>query len=192
LLVEKASIKTMHVILIYLGILVGVFFEGELIMISSIIAAFQGYLNPWVVIAIGITGTFFSDFFYFSLGKKKGAQLIERKNKLKLQMEKIGAKIHKFPFLIFMSYRFMYGFRVVTPLVIGTSNFHTGRFIINSFSSILLWATAYSLVGYFLGSYIISKLSHIEHIEMYIVVVLVIVASVFILIKRRKMKKSQI
>jgi membrane protein DedA with SNARE-associated domain len=183
--------ETMHVIFIYLGILIGVVFEGEMIMISSIIAAHHGYLNLWIVIALGITGTFFADFFYFLLGKKKGRQLVERKEKIKNRMNSIRHKMKKNSFLVFLSYRFMYGFRSITPLIIGTSNFHTRRFLLNSFFSILLWATTYSLLGYFLGSYIKSELGHIQHIEKYIIAFFILAGIGIIIIRKRIMKKRE-
>ena len=64
----------MHIIFIYISILVGIFLEGEIIMISSIIAAHHGYLNIWIVLIIGIVGTYFSDVFYFLIGKPRGAR----------------------------------------------------------------------------------------------------------------------
>ena len=42
----------MHVILIYLGIFCGIFIEGEMVMITSVIAAHHGHLNLWIVMAI--------------------------------------------------------------------------------------------------------------------------------------------
>jgi len=53
----------MHIILIYAGIFAGIFFEGEMVMISSVIAAHHGYLKLWIVITIGLVGTFSSDSF---------------------------------------------------------------------------------------------------------------------------------
>jgi membrane protein DedA with SNARE-associated domain len=53
----------MHVIFIYFGILFGISLEGEMIMLSSVIAAHHGYLNFWIVLSIGIIGTYCSDFF---------------------------------------------------------------------------------------------------------------------------------
>ncbi len=61
----------MHLILIYIGIFCGIFFEGEMVMITSVIAAHHGHLKLWIVIAIGLTGTYCSDSFYFFLGRKK-------------------------------------------------------------------------------------------------------------------------
>jgi membrane protein DedA with SNARE-associated domain len=62
----------MSAVLVYLGILAGIFFEGEMTMISSVIAGHKGYLNLSIVIALGITGTIASDVVYFFLGRKKG------------------------------------------------------------------------------------------------------------------------
>ena len=59
----------MHLIIIYTGILIGIVLEGEMIMMSSLIAAHSGYLNLWMVIVIGFTGTLASDWFYFFMGR---------------------------------------------------------------------------------------------------------------------------
>jgi len=64
----------MHIILAYIGMFCGIFLEGEMVMISSVIAAHHGYLNFWLVIPIGIIGTYTSDCFYFFLGKKRGRE----------------------------------------------------------------------------------------------------------------------
>ncbi len=47
----------MHYILIYAGILVGIVLEGEMIMLSSVIAAHRGFLNLWMAMGIGFAGT---------------------------------------------------------------------------------------------------------------------------------------
>jgi len=61
-----------HLILIYIGILFGILLEGEMIMLSAIIAAHRGYLHIWIVIAIGFFGTLSGDWFYLFIGKRKG------------------------------------------------------------------------------------------------------------------------
>jgi len=119
----------MHIVLIYLGILLGIFIEGEMIMISSVIAAHHGYLNLWLVVFLGIIGTYGSDFFYFSLGRKRGKDWLNEKQKFEIKAEIIDKKIQKYPILIFMGYRFLYGFRTIVPLVIGTSKIKTRTFI---------------------------------------------------------------
>jgi membrane protein DedA with SNARE-associated domain len=180
----------MHIVIIYLGIFFGVFLEGEMIMLSSIIAAHHGYLNIWLVIGIGIIGTFSSDCFYFNLGRKKGKVLLNKSQKIKDKAHLVDRKLEKYPILIYLFYRFMYGFRSITPMVIGTSKTKTRTFLFYSSICIILWASLYTILGYMFGQFIKSELSYIEHIEKYIIGFLVLIAIVLILIfKVRKQKK---
>ena len=180
----------MHLLLIYIGIFFGIFVEGEMIMISSVIAAHHGYLNLWIVVAIGIAGTYASDSFYFFLGRKRGKAWIEKSDRFKDKAVVLDEKIEKYPLLIFLVYRFMYGFRTVTPLVIGVSKTKTGKFLLLAGISTLIWAAAYCTIGYVFGEVIKSKLHHIENIEKYIIGGLVLVAILLFsgrfLIKRHK------
>ena len=61
----------MHYIITYILLFFGIFFEGELILLSAVIAAHQGLLNIWVVIFVAVIATITSDVFYFNLGKHK-------------------------------------------------------------------------------------------------------------------------
>lgn len=170
----------MHVIFIYLGLLFGIFFEGEMIMISSVIAAHHGYLDLWLVIVIGIVGTFSSDLFYFSLGRKKGKVWLNRNQKIEEKVKFVRKRIEKYPVLIFIIYRFAYGLRSLTPAVIGTSETKERKFIVYSLISIIVWALFYASVGYAFGELIKSQLSHIEHIEKYIIGFLVLAGLIII------------
>ncbi|UBM58296.1 DedA family protein [Marinilongibacter aquaticus] len=179
----------MHLILLYLGILVGVFFEGEMVMLSSILAARHGYLNFWLVLLVGSIGTYITDAFYFTLGRRKGRKWINKKPKLAKKAAIVDHRIHKYPILIFILYRFLYGFRSLTPLVIGTTSIKSSRFFIFSAMSILLWATTYGLLGYFFGKFIETNLSHIAHAEKYIIA-FVLMIGIALLIRRYYTKRK--
>ncbi len=47
----------MYLFFIYAGIFMGIVLEGEMIMLSSLVAAHNGYLNFWMVIGIGFTAS---------------------------------------------------------------------------------------------------------------------------------------
>jgi membrane protein DedA with SNARE-associated domain len=182
----------MHIVLVYIGIFLGIFFEGEMVMISSIIAAHHGYLNLWIVITIGVAGTYISDCFYFFLGRKKGKDWLLKNQKLKGKVSIADRKIKKYPILIFITYRFLYGFRTITPAVIGASNAKTATFLFYAGLSTIIWAATYCTIGYIFGELIKSKLSHIEHIEKYIIGFLVLIGIVLIVINRLKKQKKAI
>jgi membrane protein DedA with SNARE-associated domain len=174
----------MHIIIIYLSILVGTFFEGEMIMLSSVIAAHHGYLNIWLVIIAGAAGTFWADCFYFYLGRKKGLEWLNKKQKIKSKVDFIHKKLDKHSITIFISYRFLYGFRTITPFVIGTSKTKSSTFLIFSILSIIIWALIISSLGYLFGEVIKSKLGYIEHIEKYIIGFLILTGLILILVYR--------
>ena len=181
----------MHLILIYLGIFAGIFFEGEMVMITSVIAAHQGHLKLWIVIAIGLVGTYSSDSFYFFLGRKKGKEWLNKKPRFKDRYVIIDQKLDKYPILIFLVYRFMYGFRTIAPLAIGASNTKTSKFLILSAISTLIWGITYSAIGYIFGEVLKSKFSHIEHIEKYVIGALLILGVViFVIFRLRKRAKK--
>ncbi|HSO86341.1 MAG TPA: DedA family protein [Draconibacterium sp.] len=181
----------MHIVLIYIGVFFGMLFEGEMVMISSMIAAHHGYLNFWMVVAIGMVAVYCADSFYFTLGRKKGEKWLNKNPKLKDKAAIIHRKIEKYPILIFIIYRFTFGLRSITPLVIGTSKTKTSTFLLYSALSIILWATFYASVGYVFGAFIKSQLGYIEHIEKYIIGFLIISGIVLILLVRwRKQKKA--
>jgi membrane protein DedA with SNARE-associated domain len=183
----------MHVIFIYIGIFFGILFEGEMVMISSVIAAHHGYLSLWLVIPIGMIGIYCSDCFYFSLGRKKGKVWLNKNQKFKDKAAIIDRKIEKYPILIFIIYRFTFGLRTITPLVIGTSKTKTSTFLIYSALSITIWATLYASIGYLFGAFIKSELGYIEHIEKYIIAFLILSGILFMLILRLiKQKKTRI
>jgi membrane protein DedA with SNARE-associated domain len=176
--------------MLYIGVFFGMLFEGEMVMISSMIAAHHGYLNFWIVIVIGMVAIYCADCFYFTLGRKKGKKWLNKNPKLKDKAALIDSKLDKYPILIFIIYRFTFGLRTITPLVIGTSKTRTSTFLFYSGMSITIWATVYASIGYLFGAFIKSELSYIEHIEKYIIAFLILSGIIFILalrlIKRRK------
>lgn len=166
-------------------------FEGEMVMITSVIAAHHGHLNLWMVLAIGLTGTYASDSFYFFLGRKKGKEWLQKKAHFKKKYEVIDRKIDRYPILIFLVYRFMYGFRTIAPLAIGMSNTRTSKFLLLSAISTLVWGTTYSAIGYIFGEVLQSKFSHIEHIEKYVIGILLLLGTVvFVIVRVSKNKKK--
>jgi membrane protein DedA with SNARE-associated domain len=181
----------MHVVLIYIGIFCGIFFEGEMVMITSVIAAHHGHLKLWAVIAIGLAGTYGSDSFYFFLGRKRGKDWLNKNARFRDKYKVIDRKIEKYPILIFLVYRFMYGFRTIAPLAIGVSNTRTSRFLILSAISTLVWGVTYIALGYIFGEVLETKFNHIEHIEKYVIGILLLMGLVVFIVYRIRSKKKR-
>lgn len=178
----------MHLFFIYAGILMGIVLEGEMVMLSSVIAAHRGFLNLWMVMGIGFCGTLGSDWFYFFLGRIKGRNWLLNKPKIKEKVEKVTRKLQKYPIIVIMTYRFLYGFRTFTPVIIGASTIKTITFLGISFFSTLIWCLLYGALGYLSGEFIKSRLAHIENIELLVIGVLLL-AGILIYFSRRLRKR---
>ena len=69
----------MHYILTYVLFFFGIFLEGELILLSAVIASHQGLMNIWLVIGIALIATITSDVFYYNLGKHSAEKWLAKK-----------------------------------------------------------------------------------------------------------------
>jgi len=175
--------------LIYLLAFFGVFFEGEFAFVSVIVAAEHQHLQMAPTIILGFFATFSADLFYFYLGRKKGANWLDKNQHISKRVAKSREFIAKKELIILLTYRYLYGFRSLIPLVLGTLNTSPKRFLIFSFFGTLIWTALFATLGIFLNQSIMILMSDIENGEKYIIASLVLIATgiiTFKLIKKRQ------
>ena len=154
-----------------------------MVMLSAVIAAHRGHLNLWIVMAIGFAGTLGGDWGYFFAGRKKGKDWLENKEKFRYKIEIVNRRLQKYPVLVILTYRFLYGFRTIIPVIIGTSSIKTRTFLTLSLLSTLLWCLLYGTLGYISGEIIKTRLAHIENIELVIIGALVLIGILVYVLK---------
>lgn len=165
-----------------------------MVYISAIIAVSHGYLSIYLVITIAIIATICSDLVYFNLGKNRANKLMNNP-KWKTKIEAVNDRLTKHRQLFLVSYRFLYGLRIATPLVLGTQNINTLTFLKYSIISTLIWATLFTFLGLAFGELILTYLNHIKQIEFYIIGGLLFSAIVFLVtrfLKRKTMLKHKL
>lgn len=136
----------------YWALLVGTFFEGETIMILSGFAAHQGHLNVYLVAIIGFTGTFCGDQLWYFIGRQWGTRLVERFPTWKAPTERAYRLLNRYDALFILSFRFIYGVRNVSPVVIGMAGVPVLRYFMLNFLAAAIWAASFALVGYLFGA----------------------------------------
>jgi membrane protein DedA with SNARE-associated domain len=150
----------------YPALLTGALLEGETIVIIAGILAHSGYLQlPWVI-GIAFCGAFFADQFFFQVGKRKGKQFIEKRPNWEPRIDRVRRFLVGYQIIAVLGYRFIYGMRTITPIVIGASGFSTRRFVLLNLCSTLLWAVAISSAGYFFGQVIEAVLRDFRRYEL--------------------------
>ena len=123
----------------YPAIVLGTIVEGETILIMAGMDSSWGYLDLPVIMVMAFIGSFSGDQMFFFLGRHKGHVLLKRHIKWQSRVDRIHERLTRHHDLIILGFRFLYGFRLVTPLILGMDRrIQTRRFVLlNGFSAMV-------------------------------------------------------
>ncbi len=168
----------------------GCLLEGETILMLAGFAAHRGYLDPAWVLAIGASVGFAGDQFYFWLGRRHGAAVLERWPAIARQSGRLERLLQRFHAAVVIGVRFAYGLRIAGPILIGTTNFSRARFALLNSAGALLWSAGFTALGWVFGQAAEAILGRIKHLEGWLMIGLV-VAAIFLLAVRKYRSGSQ-
>jgi membrane protein DedA with SNARE-associated domain len=101
---------------------------------------------------VAFLGGLCGDQLFFFLGRKYGARIIANFPSLQSRIDKVNKLLARFHTWLIFIHRFMYGFRTVTPFVMGISSIPARRFILFDVIAVLAWAALIGTGGYLFGS----------------------------------------
>ena len=155
----------------YSALLIGALLEGETIVIIAGIMAHSGYLQlPWVI-GVAFCGAFCADQFCFQVGRRKGQPYFEKRPQWEPRIDKVRRFLVGYQAVAVLCYRFIYGMRTITPIIIGASGFSTRRFVFLNLCSTFLWAVVVSSAGFFFGNIIEAVINDFQRYELAIMLV---------------------
>jgi membrane protein DedA with SNARE-associated domain len=146
----------------YIALLIGTFMEGEtsILMASSLI--YKGLFSFPLTVLAAFSGSFISDWIYYLIGRLNGKYFLATRPKLSEKVKPVTNFFHRHKFQILFSYRFLYGFRIIIPLVIGMSGLRPLHYLFYSTVTGLLWATTVSTTGYWIGRLLELRIQSFE------------------------------
>lgn len=154
----------------YIALLVGTFFEGETAILVASSLIHKGLFQLPYTIFFAFSGSFISDWIYYLVGRLNGKYFIERKPKLKAMVTPLTNLFNRYQLQLLLSYRFLYGFRVVIPVIFGMSGLSPARYLFFTIVSGLLWATVVSVTGFVVGSFFELDTSSFENNIAYVII----------------------
>ncbi|MCG6976193.1 MAG: DedA family protein [Acidiferrobacterales bacterium] len=170
----------------YAAVGVGAFIEGETLVVLGGLAADRGYLDlPWVIFSAA-TGAVCGDQLFYYFGRIRGRRALERRVSSKRKSEKVFALLDQYQVWFILGFRFLYGFRAISPFIIGVSNISPFRFLVLDIVGATLWATVVSILGYLFGNTIQALFGDIQRYELYVFALLAAVGTVIWLYRFRK------
>src|SRR3990167_8122766 len=113
----------------YPAIFVGAALEGEFVPVLAGLAAYEGYLNLAAVISVGFLGSIFADQLYYLLGQSRGQAFLNNRPRLQKRIGKVLYWIDKHMVIPLVLFRFVYGVRSITPIVLGATGTRYLKFL---------------------------------------------------------------
>ncbi len=135
----------------YPFVLVWTFLEGETLVLFAGFAAAQGLIDPALLLLAAWLGSFAGDQFYFWLGRRYGAALLDRFPPWRHGVDTALRWLERYDTGFILSFRFIYGVRNFSSFAMGLSAVRWDRFFRLNLAAAALWAASFVAVGYFLG-----------------------------------------
>jgi membrane protein DedA with SNARE-associated domain len=173
----------------YPVLLVGTFLEGETIMILGGVAAKMRYLSLELVIACGLIGSLTGDQCYFFLGRHYGKALLVRYPGRQARVERVLQRLERHQNWLLLSFRFMYGLRIITPFAIGLSAISWQRFTLLNIIGAGIWASIIGLAGYYFGGAIETVIGDLRHYELEVMGSIIATAGLIWVVRRYRERR---
>ena len=163
----------------YGALFVGALLEGETLLILAGFAVHQGYLQLHWVILTALLGGFLGDQFYFWVGRWRGAWVLAHFPWLVPAVARTNALIERYPEVLIVVIRFLYGLRTVGPFAIGMSAVRAWRFVLFNALGAAIWAVAIGGAGYLFGHAMEVWLNNLQRAEKVLLLVLLLGGVIF-------------
>lgn len=140
----------------YISVFLGSMIEGESIIFAAGLLAREGYLSIYKVTLIAFVGTLVADQGLYFVGHYYGKAFLEKFPSTQAKAERAFRLLHRYNNLFILSFRFIYGIRILSPLVIGASGIPIKRFVILNFIAAVIWSVSSCVAAYYLAQLLID------------------------------------
>jgi membrane protein DedA with SNARE-associated domain len=170
----------------YWTLLVWTFLEGETVVIIAGILAQQGYMDPKLIAICAFCGSCSSDQLMFLLGKYKGPAVLSRFPRLARNADRAERLIRKYETPLILGFRFVYGVRNVTPIMLGINKVNHLKFLALNVIGAGVWAVTFTWGGFFFGKLFETVMHEAAHMALYLLAVAAVIAGLVWYVRQRR------
>lgn len=174
----------------YIAVFLGSLVEGESVIFVACLMAQLGYLSLIKIMIIAFTGTLFADQTLYYIGRYYGPALIQRFHSLHAPANRAFKLLHSWDLWFILSFRFIWGIRTISPIVIGSSGITPQRYTPLNFIAAVIWTLISCIGGYFLAG-ILEEIG-LRMIKRYFGIFTLVIIAIFLLfiLAKRLLKKK--
>lgn len=174
----------------YWVILIWTLFEGETIVIIAGVLSQSHALNPWIIALCAFCGSFTIDQVTFSIGRYKGEALLHQFPSLEHSVEKVRVLLKKYDTILILCFRFIYGVRNVTPILLGVSGVSHKKFFFLNMIGALAWALSFTFGGVVLGKAFLHIIDKFGIGALIVIIVAIAVVAGYFFLKSRGVRSK--
>jgi membrane protein DedA with SNARE-associated domain len=146
-----------------IGIFLGAGFEGQTAVIVGGLLARQHILQLWLVLLSATAGSGVVDQLLFVAGRRFRSHRWVARATRQIAFARALTFIERFPISYILTFRFIFGLRVASPIAIGVSQVPTLRFTVLNILGAVIWATGFTMLGFIFGEAVHNLLGHGHH-----------------------------
>ena len=174
----------------YLVILVWTFLEGETCVIVAGMFADRLGLNLWLIALSAFIGSFAIDQIMFALGKYKGESVLAYFPRVAKNVDKAARLFKKYDTALILGFRFIYGVRNVTAILLGVSKVSHVKFFALNFIGAGVWALTFTFGGYYVGRAFLKVASAVGQGILSVIALALVITGLVWYIRSRRAAKS--
>lgn len=178
-----------------MGLFLGAGVEGEAVVVTGGVLAQRHLIPLWAAMLASATGSCIVDQIWFFLGRYCRRYAWVQKILRKPTAARAVDFVTRYPRRFVFGFRFVYGLRTVSPIVIGTTTIPIRTFVVLNVLAAAIWGPLFTLVGYAFGRAAETMLGHVQSIGPYVLgglaILLVAVAGGIALWRRQSASPSE-
>jgi membrane protein DedA with SNARE-associated domain len=168
----------------YLAVFAGSLLEGETILALAGFAAHQGYLWLPGVVVVAFCGGMLGDQIFFFIGRRYGVAVLRRLPRMASRARQVDQLLLRHHAGLIIGVRFMYGLRIIGPIVIGMSQVPARRFLLFNMIGAAIWAPLIAGAGFLFGHTVQWLFAGLDRYEWIAALVIVAIAGLATLAHR--------
>ena len=141
-----------------IAIFIGAGVEGETVVVTGGVMAHQGLVPLAGAMAVAVLGSFTADQLLFLTGRRFRDHPRVVRWMRKPAFARALTAFERHPAGFILAFRFIYGFRTISPVAIGTTGVSARMFVTLNAVAALVWGTLFTTLGYVFGQGITALL----------------------------------
>jgi membrane protein DedA with SNARE-associated domain len=155
----------------YVAVFLGSLIEGESVIFIAGFFAHLGILSLPKIIAVSFVATLFADQALYHVGRHYGNHFLDKFPSFKPRADKAFRLLRRYDNIFILSFRFIWGIRIISPIIIGSSGVGFKRFLILNLIAAIIWSVGSCVAAYYFAHLIMDEFHFVSKIVLGLVVV---------------------